>query len=348
MAVLLVLAGHSAKAYLGSSETNSPSFLAPLLGYDSMGVRLFFILSGYLITWLLTTEFRQTGRLDLPAFYLRRGARILPAYWFFLICLGFATWMDLVNISPLQFLNALLFLWNYAPLWHVHASQEGAWFLGHLWTLAVEMQFYLVWPLLLWKVGQARMKWICLLIAVSMPPARLASYFLFPEQRGVLGIMFHTSLDGLMLGSAVAFWNNHLPENFNNFLKNRFSLAAALAFMLILSPWLAGNLRGYQVTAGYFLEALAGAILLIQALEGRSWTAFLSTRWLVFTGAISYGLYLWQQLFLTEWNPTWTGDLPWSLGAAMIMAVFSWFVIERPARRFAQNRLRPRPPAPTQ
>jgi peptidoglycan/LPS O-acetylase OafA/YrhL len=342
MAVLLVLAGHSSKAYLEPSTQADFPLLAALLGCDSLGVRLFFILSGYLITWLLMGELQQTGGLNLKAFYLRRGARILPAYWFFLACLALFARAGLVDVSWQQFLNALFFLWNYAPLWHVHESQEGAWYLGHLWSLAVEIQFYLVWPLLLWKMGPARAKWICLLAAASMPPLRLSSYLLFPEQRGLLGIMFHTSLDGLMLGSAVALWNRQLPENFNHLLRKSSSLAAALVFVLIFSPLLAHSLRGYQVTAGYFLEALAGAVLLKHALEGGAWTAFLSKPWIVFAGAISYGLYLWQQLFLTEWNTSWTGDLPWSLAAGVVMAVLSWRVIEQPARRFAHQRLKGR------
>lgn len=153
IAILLVFYGH----FIG------PDIIA------RAGVHLFFLLSGYLITGILARELRSTGRLSLRRFYWRRACRILPPYTLWLA----VTW---IVISPgseeFGTLGALAtFTTNY---WHIFGitGSEPAWsfvaMTTHAWSLAVEEQFYLLWPLLLGAVGLRRVPRVLLCIAVTM------------------------------------------------------------------------------------------------------------------------------------------------------------------------------------
>jgi peptidoglycan/LPS O-acetylase OafA/YrhL len=104
--------------------------------YGSFGVRIFFVISGFLITGLLLNERERTGTISLPDFYVRRAYRILPAAYVFMLAMIAAHWHAL---SWSSIFAALTYSSNYL--------HEKNWVLGHLWSLSVEEQFYLLWPL---------------------------------------------------------------------------------------------------------------------------------------------------------------------------------------------------------
>ena len=113
--------------------------LAAALKHGSFGVQVFFVLSGFLITWLLLREEQRSGTIDLRRFYFRRSLRILPPAFFFLGMMLLLTVFGLVSIGSRDFLFSFLFIRNaYGP----GGSPEVA----HFWSLAVEEQFYLTWP----------------------------------------------------------------------------------------------------------------------------------------------------------------------------------------------------------
>lgn len=106
------------------------------LDIGNLGVRTFFVISGFLITSLLLAEREKVGRIDIKAFYLRRLFRIVPAYWVFLSAMA-------VSVPVAALLPSLLYYANYS---------HPALLVGHTWSLSVEEQFYLIWPLaLLWR-----------------------------------------------------------------------------------------------------------------------------------------------------------------------------------------------------
>lgn len=138
LAVALVLAGHGVDAYLPQHDASL--WLAPLVN-ASLGVRLFFVLSGFLITSLLLREQQRRGGIDWRAFVLRRSLRIWPALYAYLLVMILLSQLGVLAISTGQFFAAATFSWNYAALWVRDGTSQGAWFLGHLWTLALEQQF---------------------------------------------------------------------------------------------------------------------------------------------------------------------------------------------------------------
>ena len=332
LAVALVLAGHGVDAYLPQQAASL--WLAPLVN-ASLGVRLFFVLSGFLITSLLLRERMRRGSIDWLAFVLRRSLRIWPALYAYLLVMLMLSQFGVLAISPGQFFAAATFSWNYAALWLRDGTSQGAWFLGHLWTLALEQQFYLAWPLAIAWLGWRRAGRLALLIPLLLPALRVIWWLAFPAQRGQLGMMFHTAIDSILIGCAFALHQQRIRAWMS---ANFWSFPTALVFVFAISPLIASEVRAYRITIGFGLDAI-GCGLLVLAAQGpvcaasRRWAALLSCEPLVWVGTISYGLYLWQQPFLTSLNTTLTGRFPLSLLAALLCAIASFLWVERPALR---------------
>ena len=146
IAVLFVVVGHARNCFIDPQE-RTLWWSTLLIGNSTFGVMLFFVLSGYLITGLLLSEQKKWGSISLPAFYMRRSLRIVPAFVTFLIVIAALMHQGAIHISVNRFLSAATYLLNYSGLWLPRIPDEETWFLGHLWTLAIEEQFYLIWPL---------------------------------------------------------------------------------------------------------------------------------------------------------------------------------------------------------
>jgi peptidoglycan/LPS O-acetylase OafA/YrhL len=334
LAIALVLAGHVA-ANLQPLSAPVRRWLV-VFSNPGAGVRLFFVLSGYLITGLLLRELRQTGTIGLAHFYGRRALRIFPAFYFFLIALAWWTQGGAPAITPTHWLSAGAFAWNYAFFW---VPTAGVWDLGHFWTLALEQQFYLVWPLALLGLGPRRGLWLAAAVVVWCPLARLASYWLFPAQRGYLGAMAHTGLDSIMAGCAAAlvFENTAVRARWAAW-SARAALAAAV-WLFALSPPAGELLRGFPLAAGYTLDALAAALLVVWARDAGATRlgALLGRGPLPALGLVSYSLYLWQQVFLSPHRDLAAGRWLTPLTLAIGCATASYFLVERPFLRWKKN-----------
>src|ERR1700724_1408201 len=127
--------------------------------YAHFGVQVFFVVSGFLITTLLLKERDRTGRIDLLAFYRRRTFRIFPACFFYVTAMAVVAW-------PLGYLG---YAYSYTMC---YAGQGRPWLLGHLWSLSVEEQFYLLWPFALALAFSMRRR-VAIVVMFAAPIARL-------------------------------------------------------------------------------------------------------------------------------------------------------------------------------
>lgn len=326
IAIILVFMGHGSEAYLSDPRA---AWMAPFVN-SSLGVRLFFVLSGYLITRLLMREQQDRGRIDLRAFYVRRFLRIWPAIYTYIAVIASLSALGWISVSSGQLLAAATFSWNYAALWLHGVTGTGWWFLGHLWTLALEQQFYLFWPFLIVWCGWKNARRFAFVVPVLMPLIRVSIYFAFPDQRGYLGMMFHTAIDSILIGCAVALHQEHIQRWLDS---SSWIFAAALCFMFIISPLLGALISPYRITLGFGLDAICSGILILNAARGGPWARWLSSQPFVAIGTLSYGLYIWQQLFLTSLNTTFTGRFPVSAMAAITCAYLSYRFVEKPCLR---------------
>jgi len=267
-------------------------------GSGFLGVDIFFVLSGYLITSILHAEWQRAGTVDFRRFWVRRGLRILPAFWLMLAVVALTT-------APAQILISVLFLENWSMAfdwWPVE------WALGPTWSLAMEWQFYLVWPFMLvfalsrWKprtvaLGALLVAFASALWRSLMWDGDWVRVFAGPD----------THADGLLFGAALAL----------GITVSR-ALWPLLLFALVPAPF-------SWIAQGGMLLAVVGAAAVISHPP-----RVLTFRPLVATGRISYGLYLWH-LPVGVWIVNHgLGSPVLALLLTFLIATLSWRCLESP------------------
>ena len=302
-------------------------------GAGVAGVVIFFALSGYLITGLLLGDLRSRGRIDYRRFYRSRAYRLLPALVFFLVgvtAVGFAAQgLSAVPGIAATWVVGLLYL---ADLPLPFEVMPGA---SHLWSLAVEEQFYLVWPLLLsvaWvraRTGQAILGMACLFWFLTVGVLLIAPG---PEHLYELPVAW---IPALMVGVAGRYWQPAIRSALPRRRENAAALLS-LVFVAVVSvgPQMKGLAATYLVVTP--LLALAGLVLVFWL---ERWVS-LPTRWLEplrLLGLISYAAYLWNYLVVIALQravgedgalPFWAAVL--SIPATLAIASLSWVLVERP------------------
>jgi peptidoglycan/LPS O-acetylase OafA/YrhL len=296
-----------------------------------LGVELFFGLSGFLITYLLVQEYSATGGISLKKFYLRRGFRILPALFLFLAVVVGLNLAGVVQVPWSSIATSALFVQNY----NFHGtSADDSRYVGHLWSLSAEEQFYLLWPFALAWLGPKRVRKAALILALAAPGVRVCCYFLTPWLRGHTNTMFHTTYDFFLWGCLLALY----PESpiIERMLK-RFRavgwFCSVVFFYMIVGPLLDMYGGGaYGLPFGLTLRSLC--VVFIIAWLGRnpgSWPAkFLNTAPMRAIGVLSYSLYIWQELFMGKGYHTFSNSFIVSMAAALAAACVSYFLMEKP------------------
>src|SRR5688500_6337330 len=137
ISIVLVLFGHLA----GTRGFPVPTSLGNFLSTAELGVHIFFVISGFLITQLLLDELARKQRIAVGRFYLRRTLRIFPPYYVFIGAMVLAQVAGWIALAPQDPLRALTYTTNY--------DEARSWYVGHTWSLSVEEQFYLLWPAVL-------------------------------------------------------------------------------------------------------------------------------------------------------------------------------------------------------
>ncbi len=324
VAILLVIIFHGSNTL--PPALHAAKFAAIAHEGGHLGVDIFFVLSGYLITSLLLDEYKRTGSIDLKRFYQRRIRRIFPAYYVFLAVVGVLTLSGVLYVSLFGWLLSAFYLTDYA------FGNTAVWIV-HTWSLSIEEQFYLFWPALIMLLGIPRAKNVAFAIILALPFVRLATYLLIPHLRDAIDAMFHTRLDMLMYGAALSIGVSQRWPVLERLSGRAGGLAAILSGVaLVCGVLVATRLHGaYLFTIGYSITGIATATLLLTLLAHPDWSAAkaLSVRPLTAIGRISYSLYLWQQLFLSPENQSLSGRFPINYLAAFACAFASYYVIER-------------------
>jgi peptidoglycan/LPS O-acetylase OafA/YrhL len=322
-----------------------------------LGVGVFFTLSGYLITDLLLGHWRRHGDLGLGIFWLRRARRLLPAL--FLMLAVVSVYVAVFDASQLaqvrrQVLASALYVGNWSTI-----AQHGSYFarfaaplpLDHLWSLAIEEQFYLVWPWLLlvgiWTVRSRRGLAVLTLIGAAAS-ALLMGHLYHPgydPTRAYEGT--DTRAFGLLIGAALAMV---LPSRSTRpaataAAGNVYDAlgVAGLAGILALG-WRTNSFTPFLYPGGFVLLALATAVLIAAVVNPASRLGpVLGCRPLRWTGVRSYGIYLWQWPIIALAGNSQSGfELPRAaleVAGTFLIASVSWRYVEEPIRQGALGRL---------
>ena len=319
--VAIVIFSHA----LGFQPGREAKFPFPQLSWlGQSGVDVFFVISGFLITYLLVRENEAKGTIRLKNFYFRRFFRIFPPFYAYLavVIILWSTGMVAQHFRDLIY--AATYTWDYR-------RNEQDWLLGHIWSLSVEEQFYLLWPPCLLLLGKKRSTYVALGVILLSPASRFLSYVLVPSWRGEVGVMLHTRLDTIMCGCAMALlWKEERFNQWADKLLNPFLFAFSVLYIVILSPCLTTRFGGrYDWGIGYTLRGLLSSIVLLYvvrkpiSLPGR----VLNLGFLRHVGVISYSLYLWQQMFTGPYSFL----FPLNVVAIFACAELSYWVGERPS-----------------
>lgn len=334
ISILMVLLGH-ARETMPEYITGNPFFI--MISNSSLGVSIFFVISGYLITRLLIKERVNTGAVDIKDFYMRRIYRIFPVFYLYIFVVlvikhFFVT--DIFTDSSLP-KYAGLYLWNYKHLFSSFSSPDnGFWFFGHFWSLSMEEQFYMFWPLMFIKARKLKLKKILIGFVLMIPIARVLTYAFMPESRGQIGIMLHTGGDAILLGCLGAIFENSkdAKNNLIQLLESKYLIISSAIFLFVVSPALTFYLEGmYSLTIGMTLNNICIMILIFWSIYVPSKLAdFLNAKPVMYIGFLSYSLYIWQQLFLTNIYDSWVHQFPQNLVLVFVVACLSYHLIEKP------------------
>ena len=306
-----------------------------------LGVNTFFVLSGFLISWLLLCEWEKSSDISLRNFYSRRTLRIFPAYYFFIIVTVTA---DLVlgskEITP-AILPSLTYTMNYFNVFYDHPSLSVA----HTWSLAIEEQFYLLWPaliLIILRINKKLLVPVLLAIILFSMTWRSIAYLYFQFGTSYVYNAFETRIDSLATGCLLAVL---LQKQSMRDLVDRVAalpLISVIGFILIVWLHLNGT-PSYRYTIGYTISALLAAFLLTQFMAlstNRIWR-FLEYPPMRYIGIVSYPIYLWHarcleltaKIGISEiWLKVFVGTL-----ISVAVASCSYYIIEKPFLRLKKR-----------
>ncbi len=329
LSILAVLFGH------GWQVPGYPQILKPLSWGAETGVQCFFVISGYLITTLLLREIAKQQKISLLRFFERRALRLFPAYF------GFVLVIALLHLTPFKlstqgWLGLLTFTANVYP---------GNDTTAHFWSLAVEQQFYLIWPPLFVAFAcktKPSLKWAVLLLMVPILLCPVSRCLETPwPGAGWLGrYSYFNQADLLAWGCLLALLADQFPQDLERVISNKpyFWLLVALFLVAVPKALAMGNLADpvmipfrASLSGIGFAIAIAWTIVFQHSMIGK----FFNKGWLPKLGVVSYSIYVWHMIFFTKPQVFGLGWAPWGnfagfLATSIIAGVFSWYYLERP------------------
>ena len=326
LSIIFVVLGHLVGVRY--ADLVNAASLAPVGVAATWGVRIFFVISGFIITRLAMHESEVTGKFSAPRFYVRRLFRIVPAFFVYLSCIAVAGSWGLIEPDPTGVLRAAIFTCN------VPQVACGP-FVEHSWTLAYEEQFYLLFPLLL-TVGARRMRaaaggvFLALMLfpllryGLRLDGAWHSAYQMVPGFSficaGVLLALHHDRIAAVIASRSVACGYGSVI------------FLALMAINTVVYFPLASPAAYLQVLINQLCWPICIAWLVAVSLRPNSFgSRLLQLQIFQFFGMISYSLYLWQQAFTAKPNlyltESWLAIWP----LMFVMAWLSYQCIERPA-----------------
>jgi len=310
-----------------------PHWATFVYGLGPKGVQLFFAISGFLITSRLLEEHSRFGDFSLRSFYVRRAFRILPPAITYLLVVATLTGIGAISVPTTCLVAAFAFCRNYFG-----GSTE--WYTGHFWSLAVEEQFYLVWPTLLWVSGLRRSRRVAVAFIGLVIMWRWLDFHhhwgarLFPDAY----FWFRSDIvfDGLLWGCFFALLLQ--SQRASQFLQRRLGTLglAALAVLFVLT-------FGRQTPGARSMQSfLLAAFVVGTSLNPSDWLGrILELRGVRWFGRMSYSLYIWQQAFLGLGRTSW---LVLRLLGVLTGSTVSYYSLEKPLTRLGHRLARPATP----
>ncbi len=342
VSILMVVISH-----VLMSEFNSDFPGRAALGmffHGLLGVRIFFVISGFIITYILMTEYTATGSVSLPDFYKRRFVRLLPALFAFVAGAAILSSFSKNGAMPAYCAaSALTFTMAF--------TKSCGWDTAHLWSLTVEEIFYLAWPLMLARGLRKRSVTLPLLVVCMISNvARAANYFIARGSLPQFPLWEHASVfmyfDQIAIGAWIAYSYAADKTGFERLYRLGHGTSRALALGCILLAHLGSEAGPVSVALFPISSPLLsfGTAWLLGSLISRPeglWHKCLAWKPLAGIGLVSYSLYLWQELFFVAGGSVSNSNLqglarfPVNILAMSTCAWLSYRFVEKPSHRLA-------------
>ena len=316
ISIALVFLGHL------SGTRRFPTLDLGIGDYAHLGVVVFFVISGFLITRLMLLERAKNGDVSLKLFYARRTLRLFPASYTFIACVCLLWLAGIVHLHARDIWHAVTYTVNFLP----DRGKQ----IGHLWSLSVEEQFYLLWPCTFVVLGPRRAGWAAFGVILFGPVARSCNWLFLRGTPYHDLEMFPMVADSLAMGCLLAKLTGWLEVK--NWYLQLFRPSVSLALVALVL--LINRYMGYTIVSVFGTSVInVGLAVLIHRCVYCSkdlFGKFLNWKPIAFVGVLSYSLYLWQQLFLNRESSAWSCTFPQNLVFAVAAALASYFLLEKP------------------
>jgi peptidoglycan/LPS O-acetylase OafA/YrhL len=321
--ILLVILDHIDLKYHHSIFRDS----VPLLFDGALGVNTFFVISGFLITYLLLKEENNYGKISLKSFYIRRSLRIFPVYYIFLLVCFLLQLAGRAHIDGISWLTSLTYTKYFSP--------ATDWETTHLWSLSVEEHFYLLWPFV-FKYFKNRRNLFMWCVIVMSPIIRIIYY------RHNVPIInpytFFWRVDAIMWGCCFAVYLDQIKKVVLKYA-NAITLLipfAVLVLLFYIDKWILQyqwHLGVFTIpfgsTKGTVADICIGLILILSVYRNGLWSKFLNIPIVAYMGILSYSIYIWQQLFSCE-SLGFLSSFPANIFFIFLTAYISYNYVEKP------------------
>jgi peptidoglycan/LPS O-acetylase OafA/YrhL len=341
LAIVAVICFHGRFAFFPH-----PSIVRSISEYGYLGVDAFFAISGFLICTLLIREYDTSQSINLKAFYIRRFFRIIPPYVAALAGIGLVAWLRFIHLQSWEIPSCLLFLRNYEPTVAPPGGPYDSYgfYTVHFWSLSLEEHFYLIWAPLLALFKPRRAVKIALILAATVVLWRFVDghyqimHRLIPSAE--MGTRTDSRLDALLWGCVAALLFPRIQSLFRHRLWSWAWIPLSL-YLVVLERY---HLPLFQLQLALLFPCLLmSTVLFPRNAMGR----VLELPWVRWIGALSYSIYLWQQLFLQP--PRGAGSLehasgffrlqqfPFNILCILVCASLSHYLLERPMMRLGRR-----------
>jgi peptidoglycan/LPS O-acetylase OafA/YrhL len=337
ISALLVIVHHVGADRHPHLLSRVPGALALVDYWGPLAVKIFFVISGFVICRLLISEESTYGSVSLKAFYYRRALRILPPLYTYLAVIYLLVCGGLVRDTGRPLVCAALFLSDIR-----HIPMPHSWFIAHTWSLAIEEQFYLVFPALFLLTSRMKRRTMFLVVFILMAVWNLSN--VYRNWDWITSAQTRAGFASISFGVLMAVFEKPLRKLVGSAPA---VLAAGTAGILFLIP--AGSASvGATLYQSLIVPMAIGLVLLFSLDRGGALRRFLCSWPMQAVGATSYGIYLWQQLFTAPKifvSETGAGSyftprgevIPLLLPLLLLIVPASYRFIEKPAMRLGKR-----------
>jgi len=293
-----------------------------------LGVNIFFVLSGFLITSLCLKEYNLTGNVSLKSFYIRRILRILPVAYLYVAVLLLMDLYFHLQIPAFQYFGALFFLMDLSYFRRNHFTQE----VSHYWSLSVEEQFYLIFPFIL-KKSQRVFFYAVIFIVAILPLLCSLQELVKPLNEGGFYAFTHILIKFQSIATGCLFAMLAFQKRLNFKWLLRYKVIGNLIAIFLL--FYLGYDTFYTIKTVYVnlvIAVLTGYIIISNIIPSTDFIyLILNSKWLSFIGVLSYSIYIWQQVFTLGSSklPWYMITFPYNLVFIMGISCLSYFFFEK-------------------